>query len=80
VLQDVSWVIYITTESDYFAMIPGSFLESIKDRMYPDRSRAGVGVFDIDWDSMTIELKQGERISISDYYHSLKYPEHYPVF
>ena len=80
VLQDVKWVIYITTESDYFVMLPGSFLESLKDRMYPDKSKAGVGVFDIDWDSMTIELKQGERISIDDYYHNLIHLEDYPRF
>ena len=67
VLQDVKWAIYMTTGSDYFVMLPSSFLESLKDRMYPDRRKAGVGVFDIDWDNMTIDLKQGERISIDDY-------------
>ncbi len=80
VLQDVKWVIYITTESDYFVMLPSSFLEILKDRMYPDRSKAGVGVFDIDWDSMTIELKQGERISIDYYYHNLIHLEDFPRF
>ncbi len=80
VLQDAKWVIYMTTEPDYFIMLPSSFLESLKDRMYPDRSKAGVGVFDIDWDSMMIELKQGERISIDDYYHNLIYLEDYPTF
>ena len=80
VLQDAKWVIYITTEPDYFIMLPSSFLESFKDRMYPDRSKAGVGVFDIDWDSMMIELKHGERISIDDYYHNLIHLEDYPTF
>lgn len=80
VLQDAKWVIYMTTEPDYFIMLPSSFLESLKDRMYPDSSKAGVGVFDIDWDSMMIELKQGERISIDDYYHNLIYLEDYPTF
>ena len=80
VLQDVKWVIYMTTKSNYFVMLPSSFLESLKDRMYPDRSKAGVGVFDVDWDSMTIELKQGQRISIDDYYHNLIYLEDYPRF
>lgn len=80
VLQDVKWVIYMTTGSDYFVMLPSSFLESLKDRMYPDRNKAGVGVFDIDWDSLTIDLKQGERIPIDDYYHNLIHPEDYPRF
>ncbi len=80
VLQYVKWVIYLTTESDYFVMLPSSFLESLKDRMYPDRKNAGVGVFDIDWDGLMIELKQGERISIDDYYHNLIHLEDYPRF
>ncbi len=80
VLQDVKWVIYITTDSDYFFMFPSSFLESLKDRMYPDRRNAGVGVFDIDWDNEMIVLKEGEIISIHDYYHQLDDPEYYPRF
>lgn len=80
VLQYVKWVIYITTESDYFFMLPSSFLESLRDRMYPDRSKAGVGVFDIDWDNMTIDLKQDKRISIDDYYHNFNHKENYPRF
>ena len=42
VLRDVKWVIYLMTDSDYFVMFPSSFLESLTDRMYPDRSKAGV--------------------------------------
>jgi len=80
VLQDVQWVIYLMTESDYFVMLPSSFLESLKERMYPDESNAGVGVFDIDWDGLAIELKQSERIPIDDYYHNLIHPEDYPRF
>ncbi len=80
VLQDVKWVIYMTTGPDYFVMLPSSFLGNLKGRMYPDKSKAEVGVFDIDWDSMTIELKQGKRISIDDYYHNLIYQEDYPRF
>jgi hypothetical protein len=80
VLEDVKWVIYITTGPDYFVMLPSSFLESLRGRMYPDSSKAGVGVFDIDWDSMTIELKQGERISIDRYYHNLIHRKDYPRF
>ncbi|MFC1962895.1 hypothetical protein ACFLWB_02730 [Chloroflexota bacterium] len=80
VLQDVKWVIYMATTSDYFVMLPSIFLESLKDRMYPVESSAGTGVFDIDWDGTMIELKQGERISINDYYHNLINPEDYPIF
>jgi len=80
VLQDVRWVIYITTDSDYFIMFPSSFLESLKEHMYPDRKNAGVGVFDIDWDNEMIVLKEGEIISIADYYHNLIHPEDYPRF
>ena len=80
VLQYVKWVIYLTTDSDHFMMFPSSFLDSHKDRMYPDRKNAGVGVFDIDWDEETITLKQGEIVSVSDYYHQLDDPEYYPRF
>ncbi len=78
VLQYVKWVIYITTESDYLFMFPSSFLESLKDRMYPNRRNAGVGVFDIDWDNEMIILKEGEIRHIGEYYHNLIHPEHYP--
>ena len=80
VLQYVKWVIYITTESDYFFMFPSSFLESLKDRMYPDRRNAGVGVFDIDWDNEMIVLKEGEIKRIGEYYHNLRDREDYPRF
>ena len=80
VLQYVKWVIYITTDSDYLFMFPSSFLESLKDRMYPDRRKAGVGVFDIDWDNEMIVLKGGEIIRVDQYYHNLRNREHYPRF
>jgi len=80
VLQEVKWVIYITTTPDYFVMLPSSFLASLKDRMYADRNKADVGVFDIDWDGLAIELSQGERISIYEYYHSLTHTDDYPRF
>ena len=80
VLQEVKWVIYMTTTPDYFVMLPSSFLESRKDRMYADKKKADVGVFDIDWDGLAIELSQGERVSIGDYYHNLIDPEDYPRF
>jgi hypothetical protein len=80
VLQEVRWVIYLTTDSDYFMMFPSSFLESLKEHMYPDRKNAGVGVFDIDWDNEMIVLKQGEVIRIDEYYHNLIHPADYPRF
>ena len=80
VLQEVKWVIYLMTDSDYFVVFPSSFLESLKGRMYPDRNKANVGVFDIDWDGLAIELGQGKRISINDYYHNLIDRECYPRF
>ena len=80
VLQEVRWVIYLTTDSDYFMMFPSSFLESLKERMYPDRKNAGVGVFDIDWDNEMIVLKEGEVIRIGEYYHNLIHPADYPRF
>ena len=79
VLQEVEWVIYLTTDPDYFVMFPCNFLRSHKDKMYPDRSKAGVGVFDIDWDNLKIDLK-GKRISIDDYYRNLIRKEDYPMF
>ncbi len=80
VLQDVKWVIYITTDSDYFMMFRSSFLDSHKDDMYPDRRKPGTGVFDIDWDGLQIVLKQGERIPIGEYYHNLIHQEDFPRF
>lgn len=80
VLHEVKWVIYLTTESDYFIKFPSSFLENLKDHMYPDKSNAGVGVFDIDWDNEMIVLKQGERVSIKNYYHNLIDEDYHPFF
>ena len=80
VLQDTKWVIYLTTDSDHFMMFPSSFLVSLKDRMYPDRKSAGVGVFDIDWDNEMIVLKEGEVIRVGEYYHDLTDEDYYPTF
>jgi len=80
VLQKVKWVIYLTTDSDHFMMLPSSFLESLRDRMYPYRRNAGVGVFDIDWDEQAMVLRQGEIVRIYDYYHNLIDQEDYPRF
>ncbi len=79
VLQEVKWVIYMTTTPDYFVMLRSSFLERLKDSMYSDRSKTGVGVFNIDWDNMMIELKQGETRSIGEYYHNLIHLEDFPI-
>jgi hypothetical protein len=79
VLKEVDWVIYLMTEANYFVMLPSSFLLSMKDYMYPDKNKAGVGVFDIDWDSLVIELR-GKRPSIKDYYRNLSHKEDYPKF
>ncbi len=80
VLQYVKWVIYLTTDSDHFMMFPSSFLDSHKDRMYPDRKNAGVGVFDIDWDNEMIVLKEGEVKRVGEYYHDLTDEDYYPRF
>ena len=80
VLREVKWVIYLATNSDYFVKLPSSFLGNLKDCMYPDTSKTETGVFDIDWDSLEIVLRQGERISISEYYGNLIEPECYPEF
>ena len=79
-LRKVKWVIYITTNSDYFVMLPSGFLDGFKGRMYTDRRNTEIGVFDIDWDSLAIELSQGERIPIREYYHNLIERECYPKF
>jgi len=79
VLQEVKWVIYLMTTSDYFVMLPSSFLQLYKEDMYEDYKNAGVGVFDIDWDGLAIELK-GKRIPIAGYDHDLIDKEHYPIF
>ncbi len=80
VLHDVKWVIYLTTDSDHFMMFPSSFLDSHKDRMYPARRSAGVGVFDIDWDNEMIVLKQGEVIHVGEYYYDLTDEDYRPRF
>ena len=80
VLRKVKWVIYIAADFDYFVMLPSSFLDSLKDRMYPNRRNAAAGVFYIDWDSLAIELSQGERMPIREYYQNLVERECYPEF
>ena len=79
VLQEVKWVIYITTSSDYFFKFPSSFLDNLKDRMYPDRRNSGSGVFDLDRDNEMIVLRY-EVIRISEYYCNLLHPDDYPRF
>jgi hypothetical protein len=80
VLHGVTSVVYLMTESDYFVKFPATFLESVKDRIYLAENKAGVGVFDIDWDNPKIVLKQGEVVGIGQYYHNLTEPECYPEF
>jgi hypothetical protein len=80
VLTEIKWVIYLMTSSDYFVMLPSRFLEHLKERMYPDRSKKGVGVFDIDWDNEMLVLKEGELVSIAEYYHNLIDPDDFPQF
>lgn len=79
VLQEVDWVIYLMTTSDYFIMLPSSFLNDIKERMYCDYSKKDVGIFDINWDGLLIELKDGV-VDISHYYHNLLDESNYPKF
>jgi len=79
VLEEVDWVIYLTTRPEYFFMFPSSFLLEYKDRMYPDASKANVGIFDIDWEYEEIKLRGGP-IKISDYYHNLLHEEDFPRF
>jgi hypothetical protein len=80
ILQKVKWVIYITTTSEYFFMFPSTFLENHKESMYQDNNKAGVGVFDLDWDNEMIILKQGEVIPIREYYQNLVNEDDYPQF
>ena len=47
--------------------------------MYPDYNNPGVGVFGIDWNSLSIELK-GKRISLGSFYLNLIHKEDYPEF
>jgi hypothetical protein len=61
-------------------MFPSNFLEHIRDRMYSSRKNPEVGVFDIDWDSLRIELKESGWEPVGDYYHNLKDEEDYPRF
>ena len=61
-------------------MLPSDFLESLKDRMHPDRNKVGVGVFDLDWDNEMIVLRKGEVIKVNEYYRNLIHLDDYPNF
>lgn len=80
VLEEVNSVIYLMTDSDYFVKFPSSFLERLKDRMYPDSKNVGVRVFDIDWTEGYLVLKGGELERIWDYIHGLSDPDIVQVF
>ena len=80
VLQEVKWVIYLTTEPDYFVMLPSSLLKNLIGYMYSDFHKSDVGIFDIDWDNLDIVLKQGKREPIGSFYHNLVHKEDYPRF
>ena len=80
VLKDVDLVIYLTTEPDYFVMMPSAFLDDLVDRMYTAKGRGSARVFDINWDQLTIVLQDGEEVDINRFYHNLKNEEDYPRF
>ena len=80
VLEQVKWVIYLTTEPYYFVMLRSSFMNSLRDRMYPDNKNAGVGVFDIDWTEGYLVLKDGELERIWDNLYDLNDPDIIQVF
>ena len=80
VLQEVKWIIYLTTDSDHFIMLRSRFLDNLRDRMLPDSKNAGVGVFDIDWDNQFIVIKDGKLEPIEEYYYDLSDPRYYPSF
>jgi hypothetical protein len=77
VLKEVKWVIYLTTGDDNFVMLRSSVLESLKDRMYPNKKHVGKGVFSINWDESTIELSDGSEYTKC---YNLKDKEDYPQF
>ncbi len=79
-MREARWFIYLMTESDYFIMFPREFLCLLYERMYPDHSKPNEGVFDIEWDEMTINLQGGEKEDINPYYHNLIHKEDYPDF
>ena len=79
VLQDVKWVLYLTTTSDYFVMLPSKFLESLEDDMYDDYGKDSTGIFNINWDGLAIELRD-KMIGLMPYYHNLLEEECYPKF
>jgi hypothetical protein len=68
VLEDVDEVIYLTPNS--YIKLPSNFLRKITDRMYYPRDGRPMGIFDIDWNDLSIILKDG-RIDVSEYYHYL---------
>jgi hypothetical protein len=68
VLEEVDEVIYLTPNS--YIRFSSNFLRKIKDRMYYPRNGRYMGIFDIDWDDLSIILKD-ERINIAEYYHYL---------
>jgi len=80
VLKEVKWVIYLMTNSDDFVMLPSSFLDSLKDRMHPDRKNPGVGVFDIDWTEGYLVLKDGKLERICDRIYNLSDRDFIQVF
>ena len=79
VLQNVKWVLYLTTTSDYFVMLPSKFLESLEDHMYDDYNKDSTGIFDIDWDGLTMELRD-KTIDLMPYHYNLLEEECYPKF
>lgn len=67
VLEEVDYVIYLTPNS--YIRFPSNFLREVKDRMYYPSNGRHMGIFDIDWDDLSIILKDG-RINIDEYYHT----------
>lgn len=80
VLEDVDLVIYLTTEPDYFVMIPSGFLANYVDKMSVANGQPATRVFDVDWDNLQLILNEGLRVDIDRFYCNLVHEVDYPQF
>lgn len=67
--NDVDFVIFITTNEDFFVIMKPSVLVAIKDKLYPFKRNESARTFYIDWDELNLLHRDG-RIDIGKHHGS----------
>lgn len=79
VLDRVDYLVYLTTTSDFFVLIPSEFMNRNFQFMYISNSNEYARSFMIDWDSCDMVMKD-KRVNVIQFYQDLIHEEDFPEF